>query len=81
MIRELALNEVQAVSGGASYIQYTDIVNVYPPEYFGEKLVGWSEAVTYETTTWTEYKGMFTSVEHVVTTPILNIQPLYVSYY
>ncbi len=76
MLRELNLNEVSAVSGGA----YNDIYEVIPASVPGYALVGWTEQIVgFDTVEWTEYVGFFgTPVLHKDTSPIYDIQPLYV---
>ncbi|MGD9592223.1 MAG: hypothetical protein AB7V32_06865 [Candidatus Berkiella sp.] len=75
MLRELSLNEVNAVAGGA----INDIIEVIPASIPGYALVGWTEQVVgFDTVEWTEYVGFWgTPVLHKETSPIYDIQPLY----
>lgn len=69
-MRQLASNELNSVSGG--------LVEVYPTALYGYEIIGWTEDVIgYDTTSWSERKDFFTTIEHIQVTPIYDIQPIY----
>lgn len=75
MLRELNQKELAKISGGVS----ADLTEVYPAVVPGYTLVGWTEQIVgWDTYSWVEYVGLFTTVEHVQQLPIVDIQPLYV---
>jgi bacteriocin-like protein len=74
MFRELTQNELATVSGGLS----TDLTEVYPASIPGYTLVGWTEQIVgWDTYSWREDIGLFTTIEHVQSLPIVDILPLY----
>lgn len=72
MLRELTQNELATVSGAG------DIVTVYPEIPYGYEIVGWTqEIVGWDSFSWIENVGLFTTIEHIQQLPILDIQPIY----
>lgn len=73
MLRELTQNEWAAISGGAS----TEEIAFYPVIPFDSAIVGFVQRIEWETYSWTENVGMFSTIEHVQHMPIVDIQPIF----
>ncbi len=63
-MRQLMTEEVNNVSGG------TDLY--YPILWADEEMVGYGIDITYQTICWTEKVGLFATIEHCETYPIIS---------
>lgn len=72
-MRNLQLNEVANISGGA----IGDVDDYIFPLFPGEKMVGVELTVIgYDKISWVEY-GLFSNTVHVEYTPIYDVQPIF----